>query len=307
MDKYKNSIKILISFVMIALIYRATDFNKLSQTFSSISVESVLIVLLVYFLGQVISAYKWWNILKASGIKVSFSKTIKSYFIGMFVNCFGLGTVGGDVARALLVAGRENSKVTSLSSVIADRAHGLAILALIGSISAFTFGSDFLDKKYSYIMLAVAICAILGWFTGPFIARKFLPSESKLREKIENVTKAFPTDPKTILFISALSLLFHSIQLLLHYWMGYIVFVDLPLKELFIIIPIINILATLPISWNGLGVREQAYAFFLAPHLLSTEQAVTFGALWLLAVTTCSAIGGLVSWLNGSNEKDSSI
>jgi uncharacterized membrane protein YbhN (UPF0104 family) len=156
-------------------------------------------------------------------------------------------------------------------------------------------------------MLAVAICAILGWFTGPFIARKFLPSESKLREKIENVTKAFPTDPKTILFISALSLLFHSIQLLLHYWMGYIVFVDLPLKELFIIIPIINILATLPISWNGLGVREQAYAFFLAPHLLSTEQAVTFGALWLLAVTTCSAIGGLVSWLNGSNEKDSSI
>lgn len=63
-------------------------------------------------------------------------------------------------------------------------------------------------------------------------------------------------------------------------------------------IPFVNILGSLPISWQGLGVRETAYIFFLSSYL-SNEQAVAFGAMWFLGVTVSSAIGGVVSALTG--------
>ena len=301
--KYKGLIKLAISVVMLTLIIRLTDFDKLSATVRSLSLSSVIIVVLVFSLGQILSAFKWFNILKAAGISVSFAQVLRSYFIGMFVNCFGFGTVGGDVTRALMVAGSEHSKVTALSSVIADRAHGLAVLATIGSLVTLIFGSQYLAPQYSYLMVAVGASAILGWFIGPFLVRKIFTEDNPIRIKMENVLKAFPHNPKVILVITLISIVFHTLQISLHYLMGYFLFVDLPMSELFIIIPIINILATLPISWNGLGVREQAYTFFLAPHLVSIEQALTFGALWLLSVTVCSAIGGLLSAMTPKIQK----
>jgi uncharacterized membrane protein YbhN (UPF0104 family) len=72
----------------------------------------------------------------------------------------------------------------------------------------------------------------------------------------------------------------------------------IPWHVLLVTIPVVNILSTLPISWNGLGVRENGYVFFLAPLILSREQAVAFGAMWLFAMTISSAIGGLVAALS---------
>jgi uncharacterized membrane protein len=75
----------------------------------------------------------------------------------------------------------------------------------------------------------------------------------------------------------------------------------IPITLLFVIIPMVNIASSLPISWNGLGVRETSYMFFLstAPVVLSPEQATAFGAIWLLAVTTTSVVGGFIAMFSG--------
>jgi hypothetical protein len=76
---------------------------------------------------------------------------------------------------------------------------------------------------------------------------------------------------------------------------------EIPIATLFVVIPLVNIASSLPISWNGLGVRENSYMYFLtaAPALVSPEQAAAFGALWLLAVTVSSAVGGIVALATG--------
>ena len=283
---------------MLILVFRGANVQKLSTVVTSLSFSSVAIIVAIYAMGQVLSALKWWILITNAGIEVSFSKTLKSYFIGMFVNCFGLGTVGGDLARALLVGSAEESKITALSSVVADRAHGLAVLATIGSSAAIIFGSQFLEATYINTMITVGVCTISGWFLGPLFVRLVLPKEHRIREKMEEVLRVFPTQKRVLILMTVISLAFHLLQIGLHYIIGYFLFLDLPIKELLVIIPLINILSTLPISWNGLGVREKAYQAFLSPALISTEQALTFGALWLLSVTVCSAIGGIFAVLS---------
>ena len=56
--------------------------------------------------------------------------------------------------------------------------------------------------------------------------------------------------------------------------MAYRFGIDVPWQTLLITIPVVNILSTLPINWNGLGVRENGYVFFLTRLILSHEQAI---------------------------------
>jgi uncharacterized membrane protein YbhN (UPF0104 family) len=128
-----------------------------------------------------------------------------------------------------------------------------------------------------------------------------LPQTNKIWIKLSQVAAIFPRDYKTLSIITAISIVFHCTQILLHAVMASAVGAEIPLATLFVVIPLVNIASSLPISWNGLGVRENSYIYFLtaAPALLSTEQAAAIGALWLLAVTVTSAIGGVVALATG--------
>ena len=94
---------------------------------------------------------------------------------------------------------------------------------------------------------------------------------------------------------------FHIVQISLHAAMARGVGATIPWATLFIVIPLVNIASSLPISWNGLGVREKSYTYFLtaAPAIVTNEQAIAFGALWLMAMTVTSAIGGIVALCSG--------
>jgi uncharacterized membrane protein YbhN (UPF0104 family) len=215
----------------------------------------------------------------------------------MYLNCFGLGTIGGDVARGLLIAEGQNKKATALASVVADRLHGLAVLSGIGAVAALCFGGHALDPVLVAVLVSIGAGVVLGWLFAPPLILKILPPSNSLRAKVQLILEAFPRTPTIIAKITVISLVFHTLQIALHWVMGLAVGVELSFTFLLVTIPFVNILGTLPISWNGLGVRERAYVFFLVPAALNAEHAVAFGAMWLLSVTTASAIGGIVAVL----------
>ncbi|RIL10075.1 MAG: hypothetical protein DCC75_05125 [Proteobacteria bacterium] len=138
---------------------------------------------------------------------------------------------------------------------------------------------------------------MVAWFLGPAVLLRLLPAESPLRGKIQNITSVFSKHPRVLVPITLISICFHLLQISLHALMAYGLGADFPWSYLLVVIPMVNIVSTLPISWNGLGVRENAYVFLLTPGILSPEQALGFGAIWILSVTIASSIGGIVSVL----------
>lgn len=293
--KFKSLIKLLLSLAMLGLVLSTTDIAKLKSTLAELPLYIVVLIFFGYIAGQFLSSLKWWLIAKNGGIDVSYTTALKSYFIGMFVNCFGFGVVGGDVTRGLLLSHGKPQKTPAIASVIADRLHGLAVLSLLCMISFLLVDNDNLNPSLKMLLAAVIAAVIVGWFAGPYILLKVVPETSKHRRKVEQLCRVFPNNPKFLFLISLLSLVFHLVQIYLHWLMGYAFGVYLTWQILLTRIPIVNILTTLPISWNGLGVREKGYVYFLSPGFITQEQAVAFGAIWLLAVTLSSAIGGMVS------------
>ena len=294
----KILVRVLISVGMLIVALRLVDMTELKHSILSIPLPTLVLVVVIFFLGQMVSSYKWWFIARSGGIDVPWILAFKAYFLGMFVNCFGLGTVGGDFARALMLGSGLKQKTTSLASVFADRVHGLTILASIGLASMAFFGRQHIGSEFLLLLPLCVICIVMGWYFGPGLALALLPEQGVIHKKMQEIAGVFPRDLGTIGYISLVSFIFHLVQISLHQIMAAGFGVHIPWSVLLVTIPMVNILSTLPISWNGLGVRENGYVFFLAPVILSREQAVAFGAMWLLAMTISSAIGGLVAVLS---------
>lgn len=298
----KKLIKPTITLGMIALVAYFISFEKLIATLKNISLGTVAVVVGGYAIGQLISSVKWWIIARSGGIRVPYSAALKAYFIGMFVNCFGvgLGTVGGDVARGVLISRGMPKKAEGIAAVIADRVHGLGILSIVALVGSLAFDTGRVPSAIILGLLGIVFSIGGIWFFTPEVV-KLLPNSLGIKAKLLQAAKLFPQDKKTILIISGISLVFHALQVSLHGVMAAGVGATIPITLLFVIIPMVNIASSLPISWNGLGVRETSYMFFLstAPAVLSPEQATAFGAIWLLAVTTTSVVGGFIAMFSG--------
>jgi len=188
---------------MLLIVFSYVDLNELKETLLGIPPSVVLVVILLYVLGQFISSYKWWLIASTS-IDCTYRSALRAYFIGMYMNCFGLGTVGGDVARGVLLAGGKGVKTEALASVIADRAHGLAILSLIGILSVFALEHDRIDFSYKLLLIISALVITAGWFLGPKILLYFTPQQNRFRNKVERVAAQFPQSFNKLIAITVL-------------------------------------------------------------------------------------------------------
>lgn len=279
---------------MLTLALRLVHINELKQGLLSIPLPTLGMVVVIFSFGQLLSSYKWWLLARSGNIETSWLLAVRAYFLGMAVNWFGLGTVGGDLARALVLGSKSKQKTTALASVFADRLHGITVLAAIGIVPIAFIGRQHFGREYLVLLPACIIAVVLAWYCGPGIALAALPKGGALHKKMEQVTQVFPRDPATISYVSLISLVFHLLQVFLHQVMAAGFGIQIPWPVLLVTIPVINILSSFPISWNGLGVRENGYLFFLAPQFLSREHAIAFGVMWLLAMAISSAIGALV-------------
>jgi glycosyltransferase 2 family protein len=290
----KLLIKIFISLAMLTLALRLVDINELKQSLLSIPLPTLGVVVVIFFFGQLLSSYKWWLLARSGSIEAPWLLAVRAYLLGMAVNCFGLGTVGGDLARALVLGSKSKQNPTALASVFADRVHGITVLAAIGVVSMVFSDRQHIGSEYLMLLPVCIIAVVIAWYFGPRIALAVLPKGGALHKNMEQIAQVFPRDPATISYISLISLVFHLLQIGLHQVMAAGFGIQIPWPVLLVTIPVINILSSLPISWNGLGVRENGYLFFLAPLFLSREHAIAFGVMWLLAMAISSVIGALV-------------
>lgn len=300
MPRFKFFFKIVVSALLLFLILRLVDFDKIVLELNSVPISILILVFAGYAFGQIVSAYKWWLISNSYFPEKTFQNALTSYFMGMLINIFGLGIVGGDFARAAIFSSNRTKLVEALGTVAADRIHGFLMLVSIGFISILIFGLDSSVAHFDLILLALVGLFIFSWFFAPKIIDSISRFSPKINEQFKRLFSSFPKNKTVLLKISSISILFHCFQIFLHYIIIKSFGVEIPFSYLLCTIPLINIFSSLPISWMGLGIREVGYVFFLTPIFLNKETAIALGAIWFLANIFASVLGGLIAyWQNG--------
>ncbi len=293
--RLKLWLRIIVSVTLLTVIYLAVDLHKLYRTLTSLSPASALLILVLYAAGQVVSAFKWNLFVKQTGIERPIGEVVRAYFFGMFINSvgFGLGTVGGDLARGLALRPERGQRTAALASVVADRIHGLGILLLIGTIAMAIVRPDPVSPLVLLLCALGVVGVALGWLLGPWLLHRVIPAGHRFKAPAAVVARAFPRKPSIFVAASLLSTVIHTLQISIHIVIARELGVALSDSYLFATVPLVNVASSLPISINGVGVREGMYAWLFSPYA-SNEVAVAFGAIWVVAVTIVGILGGLL-------------
>ena len=92
----------------------------------------------------------------------------------------------------------------------------------------------------------------------------------------------------------------HLLQSWLHVYLGRALGIEVPFSYCVIVYPLVGTFSALPVSLNGIGLREGGYLFMLQLIGVSSETAIAFGLLLFLTIAVDSLIGGVIFLLQKS-------
>ena len=295
-------VKLLVSGGLIGYFLSGIHVERFLLILGSAKFSYIALALAVYLCTQGLSAVRWAMLVRPLGIKTPFKDLIQYYLIGMFFNLFAPSTVGGDVTRVYYLVkdeeaqekGRAVTTVHAAMSVLMDRAIGMVVLVWLGAVGLWLFPYYAVPQVVRSVTFLLAVGLVVGALLTP-VLRRFLPEDGhQLAVKLRLGLRSYRLQWRALLAAVLLSLTVHLIQTWMHTVMGRALGLELPFSFCLIIYPLVGTFSAIPISLNGLGLREGGYIFLLAVIGIGTEQGIAFGLLLFLIVALDSLIGGLV-------------
>lgn len=295
-------LKLLVSAGLIAYFLSRIHIERFLQTFRSANFSYIALALGVYLVAQGVSAVRWEALARPLGIKTPFKDLAQYYLIGMFFNLFAPSTVGGDVTRVYYLVkdeeahakGRPVTTVHAAMSVLMDRAIGMVVLVWMGALALLLFPYYAVPHAIRTVTFVFALGLLLGVLLTPLL-KGFLPEDGHpLSVKLRLALRSYRLHWRALLAAGTLSLMVHLIQAWMHTVMGRALGLELPFSFCLIVYPLVGTFSAIPISLNGLGLREGGYIFLLAVIGIGTESAIAFGILLFLIVALDSLLGGLL-------------
>jgi hypothetical protein len=301
--------KVLVSVGLLVFFFTRIHIERFFNTFASADFSYIVLALVVYFLSQFLSTLRWEVLARPLGFKKPFMVFLNFYLIGMFFNLFAPGTVGGDVSRIYYLARDEEGEreknwggatLNAAVSVFVDRVIGMMVLVWLGALGLILFPEYAVPSAVRLLTFALALGFVVGGLLIP-VLRRILPDVGystvvKLRIALRSYRAHRQAIPQAI----ALSFAVHLIQAWIHLLIGRAIHIEIPFSYCIIVYPLVGTFAAIPISLNGLGLREGGYLYLLAVIGINSEKAVAFGILLFLAVAADSLVGGIVFLLKKS-------
>ena len=283
-------VQIAITVGILWLVFR--DPVKREQMATALSYANPLWILgglAVYGIVEFIAGVRWQLLLRVQGIHLSWPRVFMLLMIGIFFNFFVPGGTGGDVVKVFyLLKETPGRRAPALLSVLVDRIIGLfSLIALAGVLIAFHWKwltSNPQTAAWVWTALAILASAFLGigssFFVTGFGLVHRLPAKMPGRDRLAELSLAYNLYGRawpTTLLSFCVSVVAHLAYFLTFFCAAQsfaAVGVRSPTYgELCAIMPIVNTITSMPISFGGIGIREGLFEVFLG-NLAGVTQAV---------------------------------
>jgi uncharacterized membrane protein YbhN (UPF0104 family) len=298
--------------LLLGLVAWRLDWARVGDSFAELRVGLWLAAVGLYIGAQLVSSVRWRMMARVLGLGGTTRQYVGWYYIGMFFNLCLPTSVGGDVVRAWYLArqpgpvpplGRTTSAVVS---VFADRLSGVCLLCALAVGAALCSPVPLPD----WVAVCVAVIGgglALGLIALP-IARRLLAARpgllpAGLRDKAERLLDAtliYARHGRVLVVTTFLSAFVQVLNAVLVWMTGVALGLEVPLTWYCVVVPLVVLLTLLPISLNGMGLRELGYVVLLLPAGVDESKAVTLAFLGF-AVTVLSSLIGLGFYLVEQN------
>ncbi len=263
----------------------------------------LLSALVVYKIIILAGILRWKFLMNAHNIDIDFWQIFKLHYIGLFFNNFMLSATGGDVVKAYYTSKLSDKKHELITTVVMDRLSGMSGLLCLGMAGGIVVGMK--PGMFSVTAITIGVFCLFV-FIGFFLFNrafakklsflvKWLPWKAALdtARKFYDTFYFYRSHKKSLFQALGLSIFIWSALSLLNYQLSLGFGQNLSLGYFFLLIPVVNIIGSIPISICGWGLREGAYAKFFGLVGMDSSVAVSLSICCGLIMLFWSLIGGV--------------
>jgi len=297
--------KLAVSATLLGLLLRRLSWEGLRAELQQTHVTALAVPFAIILASNLLAAAQWHWILRVAGVGVGFWRAVRSYFIGLFLNNFMLGTIGGDVYKVVAV-GRGMGQMRQVAgATIVDRTIGLSALCTLAMVAAIAelpraripTGQTLLLLAFSLAVMGTSATLLhprWGEAVTRWIASLPLGGLGARIGRLLDHLRDYRRQPKLLNGAFVLSLVIQASRIVAHYCVGLALGWPLHAADLgkfFLVLPILGLIISLPISLGGWGVREWAGMALLAPLGHGGSEAVALLALTATLTLLASVVG----------------
>jgi len=279
-------LKLAVSAGLLAVLLARTDLASLANRFTRVHAGWAVAALGSYLLMVVVSAWRWRVLLQVQAVAMPLGRLTESFLVATFFNNFLPSNIGGDVVRVADTAQPAGSKTLAATVVLLDRAIGLVALFAVAAAGAFLAGLAGLDlpgSRFLWLPVVLAVAALLPALRAPHVLARLGAPLARLggdwaRERslrLVGALERFGRRPSAIVTTSAAAVLVQALLVLFFLLTARSFDVPLPPLTAAFVVPVSLAAQMVPVSINGLGVRESVFAFFFAHLGLGLDAALT--------------------------------
>jgi len=303
-------LQLLVSAALLFFLLRQIDLAKLIAIWGGLRQPFLWLALALQLGGVLISALKWWLLLRASGQPTPYFWAVRIYLIGQFFSNFLPTQIGGDAVRVYYLTRRIGRPATAIASVFVERITGFLALTLIGA-AALSFSVDRLSSAPELRLgligcLLVAAAGLLVAFVAPWgarwLTRAKLPDVLAWQRRLQSFAESlgmYYAYPRTLALVIGLAFGYQLSWIATNYAVASALGLAVPLAFVAFMVPISDIVGLVPIFFNSLGAREGTFVLLLGLLGVPAESALAAAFLIFAVRLVVSLFGGLLYMLGG--------
>jgi uncharacterized membrane protein YbhN (UPF0104 family) len=280
----RAAVSIGVAAVLLALI----PLGAVVDATSRISVWAWSACLVVFAAGHYLNAVKLRLFIGPDA--VSLSACVRAQYAGLAANLGLPGLAGGDFVRGAYLAPSAGLARVAAASVL-DRVLDTLTLVVLIAVALPIAGAPpaiaaIVDDMW--IVPGVVVASIAA-----IVLAVRLPIVRRVAAKLAPAWTSLATRPAALASAVLISFVVQPAFVLTNVWLARQVGVGTGLAAWFVAWPLSKLVAVLPISLGGLGVREAVLVSLLTPYGAPGDAVLASGFLWQ-GVLAVSGIGGLL-------------
>ncbi len=311
--------KIAFSALLMVFLLRRLPLEDVAASLRSARPDGLALAALLMLASNVLGAWQWHRLLAVLGVRIPLWKTIAYYHVGLFFNNFLPANIGGDIARVLDASrygpdgrrlpedpgGGAEARAAAISSVLLDRVVGtvaLAGLALVTTLPAV----DQFHLRLVYLALAgfFAVSVIFLWAVfhpallpalERLLGRVGLGSMGPLLDTLAARLQGLRAQRPLLLGLLLVATITQVSRIGVHMLVARALGIPVAAPYFFLFVPLLAVIVSLPISLNGIGVREGAGIVLFGLVGVGRAEAFSLQFTTYLVAVAVSLLGGLVA------------
>ncbi len=306
-------LKTAVTAFLFYLLFRRVDFREFAATLGHARYDILIFSFCILWIGHYMCVFRWRMLMRPLMPVPSLNRLFGIYCIGLFFNLAFPTVVGGDVVKMYYAGKPSRQFAQSFAATFLDRDTGMLAMMLIAVTATIIHPVRLEGIPVSLIIWSAFLAFIVAnvIIFAPRIHRLFVDFLRRLRfsglaGRVDIISGVFQTIARHhgVLAMSLAISLVNQLFVITVVWItAFGLRIRVPFPYFLVFVPVITLISMIPISLNGMGLREYASVALFSAIGVDRESSIALG-LVSSAITLLSAIPGGVVYIFFRNRAD---